>query len=137
MRKGEKAGILQFPWQDFSRGAVMSVARMNTAEVANEPTVADRIADVVGQSAHLSHQARLAKSMARDVGEEGLYAAKRAMRRLRRGVERFEDLKDETAHSVKRQPFKAVGTAAGAGLLLGLVIGWIGASLGHREAAKS
>jgi ElaB/YqjD/DUF883 family membrane-anchored ribosome-binding protein len=33
---------------------------------------------------------------------------------------------------VKRQPFTAVGIAAGVGLLVGVVVGAIGATLGRR-----
>jgi ElaB/YqjD/DUF883 family membrane-anchored ribosome-binding protein len=51
-------------------------------------------------------------------------------------MEALEDFKEETAHYVKRQPFTAVGIAAGIGLLLGVVVGGIGARL-RREACKS
>jgi ElaB/YqjD/DUF883 family membrane-anchored ribosome-binding protein len=74
--------------------------------------------------------------MARDAGEDGVHAVKRAVRRARRGVEALEDFRDEAAHYVKRQPLKAVGIAAGVGLLAGVVVGWIGGGVGQREARK-
>jgi ElaB/YqjD/DUF883 family membrane-anchored ribosome-binding protein len=117
----------------------MSVANTETTEVAQEPTVADRIADAVRHAAHFSHEARLVTSMARDAGEEGVHAAKRAIKHARRrGVEALEDLKEEAAHYVKRQPFKALGLAFGVGLQLGLLMAWVGGRLGRRcQAAES
>ena len=114
----------------------MPLASRETVQVEHEPTVADRVADIVRRAAHLSHEARLVKSMARDAGEEGVHAAKRAIRQVQRSVEKLEDFRDETAHYVKRQPLKAVGMAAGAGLVFGIVVGWIGATLGYRDSDR-
>jgi ElaB/YqjD/DUF883 family membrane-anchored ribosome-binding protein len=111
----------------------MPAANVETREATQEPTVADRIADTVRRAAHVSHEARLMRSLARDVGEEGLHAAKRALQRARRrGADALEDVEEEAAHYVKRQPFTAVGIAAGVGLLVGVVVGAIGATLGRR-----
>jgi ElaB/YqjD/DUF883 family membrane-anchored ribosome-binding protein len=117
----------------------MRAANTETTELAEEPTIGDRIADAVRHAAHLSHEAWLVTSMARDAGEEGVHAAKRAMRRIRRhGVEALEDFKEDAAHYVKRQPFKAVGLAFGVGLQLGLLMAWVGGRLGRRcQAAES
>jgi ElaB/YqjD/DUF883 family membrane-anchored ribosome-binding protein len=52
-------------------------------------------------------------------------ARQAAERAVRRGIERLEDLKDEGVHYVKRNPLKAVAVAAGAGLMVGLVTGWV------------
>ena len=92
--------------------------------LADEPkaTMTDRITNGVRRAAHVSHQVRLMKSIARDAGEEGVHAAKRVAKRLRRGV---DDFRDESAYRVKREPFKAVGAAAVAGLLVGVVVGWV------------
>jgi ElaB/YqjD/DUF883 family membrane-anchored ribosome-binding protein len=76
--------------------------------------------------------------MARDAGEEGVHAAKRAIRRVRRqGVEALEDFRENAAHYVKRQPFRAVGIAVGAGLLMGAVVGWIGVRLTQRRSCNN
>jgi hypothetical protein len=48
----------------------MPAANVETREATQEPTVADRIADTVRRAAHVSHEARLMRSLARDVGEE-------------------------------------------------------------------
>lgn len=95
--------------------------------LADEPktTMTDRITDGVRRAAHVSHQVRLMKSIARDAGEEGVHAAKRVVRRAQRGVERLQDFRDQVAYRVKREPFKAVGAAAVAGLLVGVVVGWV------------
>lgn len=115
----------------------MPATNTETNEVAQEPTAADRIADAVRHASHFSHEARLLRSMARDAGEEGVHAARRAIRRARRGVEALEDFRDEAAHYVKRQPFKAVGIAAGVGLLAGVAVTWIGRRVGRRKAGNS
>lgn len=88
--------------------------------------VADRIADAAMHAAHLSHEARLLKSKAADAIEDSVYAAKRAVKEMKRGVERVADLRDDAAHYVKRQPLKAIAIAASAGLVVGIVGGWIG-----------
>lgn len=114
----------------------MPVANLETCE-GSHATVADRVVDAARHAAHFSHEARLVKSMAEDAIEDGVHAAKRAMKRARRGVERLADLKDETALCVKRQPFRAVGTALGAGLVIGAVAGWIGAQLRQRQPGNT
>ena len=103
---------------------------------ADEPkaTMTDRITDGVRRAAHASHQVRLMKSIARDAGEEGVHAAKRVVTRLRRGV---DDFRDEAAYRVKREPFKAMGVAAGAGLLMGIVLGCMAGRPGRKSACKT
>ncbi len=44
---------------------------------------------------------------------------------MRRAVERVEDLRDEGAHYVRRQPLIAVAAASALGLAVGLAVGWI------------
>jgi ElaB/YqjD/DUF883 family membrane-anchored ribosome-binding protein len=111
----------------------MPVASFRTHEVDSEPTVADRIVDAARHAAHFSHEARLVKSMAEDAIEDSVHVARRAMKSLRRGVEVLEDVKDEAAHRVRRQPLTTVGMAAGIGLLVGVALGWIGGRLGQRR----
>ena len=110
----------------------MAAAETETTEVREAPKAGDRIADAVRQAAHLAHEARLIKSMARDAGEEGAHAARRVIRRMQRRVEMLEDLKDEAAHYVKRHPLKSVGIAAGASVLMGFAAGWIAGRLRRR-----
>jgi len=113
----------------------MATASVETGEVARKPTVIDRIVDAARHGAHLSHEAQLLKSVAEDAIEDGVHAARRAMTSVQRRVETLEDLKDEAAHRVKRQPFKAIGIAAGVGLVCGLAVGWIGARFSQRKPA--
>jgi ElaB/YqjD/DUF883 family membrane-anchored ribosome-binding protein len=114
----------------------MAVATAETQDTVQPPTVKDRIVDAARHVAHVSHEVRLAKSVARDTIEDGVYAAKRALKRVQRGVETMEDVKDETARYVKRQPFVAVGIAAGVGVLVGACVGWFGARIANRPPSK-
>jgi ElaB/YqjD/DUF883 family membrane-anchored ribosome-binding protein len=93
-------------------------------EPANETatTFREKAADVVRQASHVSHEARLFKSVAADAIEDGMYAAKRAWKR---GARELDDFRDEATHRVKQEPLKALGIAAGAGLFLGVVLGFL------------
>jgi ElaB/YqjD/DUF883 family membrane-anchored ribosome-binding protein len=113
----------------------MAVPNTKTIEIVPKPTAADRVADAVRQAAHLSLKTHQVRSMAREASEEGMHAAKRALRRAQRRIEALEDLKDEAAHYVKRQPFKAVGLAFGVGIQLGILIALLGGRFGHRRHA--
>jgi ElaB/YqjD/DUF883 family membrane-anchored ribosome-binding protein len=81
--------------------------------------------DAARRAAHLAHEARLVKSLAEDAVEDGVHAATRAVKSVRRGIERLEDVRDEWIHSVKRRPLKAVTVAAGAGFVIGVAAAWI------------
>ena len=104
----------------------MTSVTFETPEAATGVSVTDRAIDVCRRAAHLSHEAQLLKSLAADAIDDGVHAARRAIRSVRRGVEELADHKDEAVHRVKRQPLKAVSVAVGVGLVLGLAIGWIG-----------
>jgi ElaB/YqjD/DUF883 family membrane-anchored ribosome-binding protein len=91
-------------------------------DTAAKPTTGDRIVDGSRHAAHLTHEARLLKSVAEDAIEEGLHKAKRAVRRR---VREIQDLRDDAVRQVRRQPLAAVGAALGAGLLTGLVAGLV------------
>lgn len=103
----------------------MALATVETPEVGQKPTVGDRLVDACRQATHLSHKARLLKSVAKDAIEDGVHAAERAIKSVQRRVEELEDLKDEAIHRVKRQPLQAVGAGFGIGLALGFAAGWI------------
>jgi ElaB/YqjD/DUF883 family membrane-anchored ribosome-binding protein len=113
----------------------MAVPNAATTNIEPKPSASDRIADAVRHAAHLSHEARLMKSMARDAGEDGVHAARRALRRVRHRLDALEDLKDDAAHYVKHQPFKSVGIAFGVGLQLGVLIAWLSGRIGQRRDA--
>jgi ElaB/YqjD/DUF883 family membrane-anchored ribosome-binding protein len=103
----------------------MSVAGTQPSE-REKTSVADRIVDAVQHAAHVSHEARLVKSLAYDAIEDGAHEAKRAVEKsVQRGIEKLEDIKDESVHYVKRQPLKAMAMAAGVGLMVGMAAAWI------------
>jgi ElaB/YqjD/DUF883 family membrane-anchored ribosome-binding protein len=114
----------------------MPVAVTETPAVRPHASVSDRITDGVRQAAHFSHQVRLMKSMARDAGQEGVYAANRLVRRVRRGVERLQDVRDDAAYRVKREPIKAVAVAAGVGVVFGVVLSWIASRTARKLGRK-
>jgi ElaB/YqjD/DUF883 family membrane-anchored ribosome-binding protein len=96
--------------------------------------VGDRVVDAYRHASHLSHQAKLLKSVAEDAIEDSVHAARRAMKTAtRRAEEGFGDLKDEAVHRVKRQPLMAVGLAAGVGLMLGMALGFFGGRIAPRK----
>ena len=114
----------------------MAVAAPDTCADAPKVTIPDRVTDAIRHAAHFSHQVRLMKSMARDAGEEGVHAAKRVMRRVRWGIERLDDVKHDTAHRIRREPLKAIGIAAAAGVVIGVAIGCIATSVGRNALRK-
>lgn len=65
-----------------------------------------------------------AKARVGDAIEDGVHAAKRAFKAVRRRVEDFGDLKDEAVHQMKRQPLKAAAIALGIGAIFGVAVGW-------------
>jgi ElaB/YqjD/DUF883 family membrane-anchored ribosome-binding protein len=109
----------------------VSDADIETLE-REKPTVVDRVVDAARHAAHMSHEVRLAKSLAQDAIEDGVQAAKRAVKSARRGIERLEDIKDEGVHYVRRQPLKAVAMAAGIGLMVGMATVWVTGRLRQR-----
>jgi len=84
-------------------------------------------------TSELEEKARLLKSLAADAVDDGVHAARRAIKSVRRGVEDLGDLKEEAVHRVKRQPLQALSVAVGVGLVLGFAIGWIGRGARHRR----
>lgn len=104
----------------------MALAGTETPEVAPPSTVKDRVVDAYRHGAHLSHEVRLAKSIAADAIEEGIHSARRsALKSIRRGVEQFEDFTEEATHRIKRAPLASVALVGGAGLFFGAAIGYL------------
>ena len=114
----------------------MSVAAVQTPE-SEKPNVADRIVDAARHAAHISHEARLVKSLACDAIEDGAHEATRTVTKsVQRGIERLEDIKDEGVHYVKRQPLKAIAMAVGVGLMVGMAAAWITGRFRQQRAGK-
>jgi ElaB/YqjD/DUF883 family membrane-anchored ribosome-binding protein len=76
---------------------------------------------------NLADEAQALKSRVADAVDDGVYAARRALKSMKRGVARLEDLQDGAILRVRRRPLRAVGLAAGVGLVLGIAIGLAGA----------
>lgn len=74
----------------------------------------------------VAQEARELRSRGADAIEESVHAAKRAVKVARQSVEELGEMRDETARYIKREPFKAVGLAMGAGILFGLAASLIG-----------
>ena len=66
----------------------MPVAGTQTSE-SEKPSAADRIVDAVQHAAHMSHEARLVKSLAYDAIEDGAHEAKRAVKKI--GATRYRE----------------------------------------------
>jgi len=78
-------------------------------------------------SKDLSNEAQQLKVAAED-------AIRTMKRSAKRGLENLTDLKDESLRQVKRHPAQAVAIAMGAGIVIGLTIGWLSARR-RREAS--
>ena len=115
----------------------MTPATIDAPKMETERSIRERAIDAARQVAHVSHEAHLLKSLAADAVEDGVHAAKRAIKSVQRRVEKLDDLKDEAAYRVKRQPFKALGIAVGVGLVFGLALAWVGGRLGKGTSTCS
>jgi ElaB/YqjD/DUF883 family membrane-anchored ribosome-binding protein len=85
--------------------------------------IADRMVEKTRQAEEFAKEARELKARATEVFEDGMHAARRT---LKRRVHDFEDLRNDTARRVKRAPFTALGVTFAAGLMLGVIVGWVG-----------
>jgi hypothetical protein len=103
----------------------MAAAHVETPGLEQKPTARDRVVDACRHAAHISHEARLIKSVAEDAIEDGVHAVKRAITSVRHRVEELGDLKDGALRRVKRQPLQAMAAAFGIGLAAGVAVGWI------------
>ena len=88
---------------------------MQTTTVENGKGTAAKLA-------HLTAKAAEGKMLAEDLVEIGKRKAQRA---IRRGYEAGEDYLDESKRYVRHNPWQAVGTALGVGLVLGFLGGFL------------
>jgi hypothetical protein len=110
----------------------MALTTVEKPDAALNPSVVERVVDAARVATHVAHEARLLKTVAEDTIEDGVYAAKRAVKAVGRRVDDLGDLKDDAVRRVKRKPLLAVGAAFALGLAFGVVAGWIG-SRRHRQ----
>ncbi len=90
--------------------------------------VLDKAIEVGAAVAQMRAEVGRMKETVADAVEDGLSAAKRAVKQGRRSA---EDLVDDAEYQVKQNPFSAVGVFFGIGLGLGAVIGVLMARHGH------
>jgi ElaB/YqjD/DUF883 family membrane-anchored ribosome-binding protein len=95
-----------------------------------QATPRERVEDAVRHAAHLSHEARLLKSLAADALEDGAHAVKRSVRQAKA---RALDGRDGLAYRIKRQPFAAIAIAFSIGAMIGLFTGYAGGRRRSRE----
>jgi len=80
----------------------------------------DKVTDVGAAAAQLEAGVERVKGAVADAVEDGIDAAKRALKQGRRAA---EDLVDDAEHQVKQHPVSTVGAFFSIGLGLGAVIG--------------
>jgi ElaB/YqjD/DUF883 family membrane-anchored ribosome-binding protein len=102
-----------------------ATATLEEHKEAAEGSVREKAVDAARQALHLSHEAHLLKTMAADAVEDGMYAAKRAVKTARRLTHEAADIRDEAAHRIRRDPFAFVGLAFGLGIPVGFLFGWL------------
>ena len=90
---------------------------------------ADHGTEACCHTAKLRDEVRAITSMAEEAIDTGKKAADRALREARRRVDEFADLREGAVEEMKRQPIRTAGVAFGAGVGLGLALGWL---VGHR-----
>ncbi|MGB7202146.1 MAG: hypothetical protein WBD16_07745 [Pyrinomonadaceae bacterium] len=66
------------------------------------------------------------KEKATHLIEDGMIDAKRM---AKRGIYAAEDLVEDTAHRIKKDPWLSVGVTFGVGMGLGVMLGWL---VGHK-----
>jgi hypothetical protein len=100
---------------------------------AEEPTLRERATDTLRQAVHLSHEARLLKTLAADAVEDGLHAAQRTIKHARQtGL----DARDEMTYRVKREPGRAMAVVFGVGALVGFGLGLVCRHIQSRRATS-
>jgi len=97
----------------------MTTAVMNESEQDN--SVRPHVVEAARRVAHLSHEARLIKSLATDAVEDAVHATNQAIKTAKRRVHDLAYRRYEVAHRIRQEPFKAIGMAFGAGVLVSAV----------------
>lgn len=88
------------------------------------------VVHTAGQVAKAGLKVEEIKEKMSHVIEDGMVDARRMVKRGRYAA---EDLVEDTAHRIKKDPWKSVGLTFGVGVVLGATIGWL---LGHKCNAE-
>lgn len=102
--------------------------------LVDESTLSGRAADALRHAAHLSHEARLLKTVAADAVEDAVHSAKRTIKQARQGA---LDARDELTYRVKREPLKAAALMFAAGAVVGAVLVLAGNRLCRRATNRT
>jgi ElaB/YqjD/DUF883 family membrane-anchored ribosome-binding protein len=112
---------------------VMTITK--TAEQLRQPTetktpdkkgILKKAFGAAEQMAYAGYEVERLRAKASHAFEDGLMDAKRMVKRGRYAA---EDLLEETAHRIKKEPLQSVAVTFGAGVGLGIFVGWF---LTHR-----
>lgn len=97
-----------------------------TAETVHEAKarIGQHLSEAYRKASQFSQDARGLPTLAREAMESGKEAAHEAASTVRRQVRKFEHMPDDVAYRVRRAPFRAMGGAFGAGMILGAALGW-------------
>ena len=87
-------------------------------------SLVDKAVGAYRKATDVARDAREFTNMATDAVDDGVHAAKRALRTARRQVANVTDWRDEAVYRVKRQPLRTIGLVFGVGVLAGVVIHW-------------
>src|SRR5262245_4831933 len=82
----------------------------------------------------LGTEVKRVKEVVSDAVDNGIVAAKRAVKQGRRAA---EDLVDDAEYRVKQHPFSALGVTFGVGIGLGAAIGVLLARNGHKGNGRN
>ena len=95
---------------------------MSTQTVSNEPnTRMSHALETAGKIAEVGIDLRLLKKKLQHAVEDVVMEAERMAKHGRHAV---EDVVEDTTYCIKKNPWQAVGFAAGAGLGIGLCVSW-------------
>lgn len=93
-----------------------------TIESTNDRGILRKAVGAAGQAAKIAVKVETLKEKASHLYEDKLVDAKRMAKKGRHAA---EDLVDDTAYRIKKQPLRSVGITFGLGLGLGIVAGWL------------
>lgn len=88
---------------------------MKACECAECTGIRRTLEDAFQQAAHIAHKARVLKTVAGDAVEARVV---------------------ETAHRIRKDPFKSVGIAFAIGVPIGALLGWVLSRSGHEGASS-
>lgn len=95
--------------------------KKETKEKEKEAGLLKKTMEFGGQVAQVGIEAARLKDRAEHVVEDSFDAAKRAVKRGRYAA---EDLLDDAAYRIKRDPLNSVAVTLGIGFGLGVLVGW-------------